>query len=134
MTKDELVAIRDVLPEDKNFILSTFLKGLYHGESPLSEMKKQTFMEKYHAVIESLLASPNTKVCVACLKDDPGVILGYAILTGPAVAWAFVKKNWRGIGIAKDLIPPTTNTFTHYTKVGLIIARKKNLAFDPFIF
>ena len=82
MTKNDLVTIRDFRPEDKNFILSTFLRGLYHGGSCFSIMNKQTFMEHYHGVAESLLASPNTKVKVACLKEDLDVILGYTMLSG----------------------------------------------------
>jgi hypothetical protein len=134
INKQDLVAIRAYAAEDKNFILATFLRGLYYGESIYSRMHKRTFMEKFHQVAETALNLPTIYIRVACLKDDPDVILGYAVLSrNNALHWVFVKKSWRGIGICKDLVPESTKTVTNLTKIGLIIANKKNLTFDPFV-
>lgn len=135
MNKDELVTIRDMLPEDKNFILATWLRGTFYGESVYSNMPKSLFMDKYHKVLEFLLTNPNTKVRVACLKDDADVILGYSVFTKDSntLHWVFVKKSWRGIGIARDIVPSSITTITNLTKIGNSIAKKKQLTFDPFI-
>lgn len=133
MNKSELVAIRSILPEDRNFILATFLRGLYYGDSWFTLIPKQSFMEHYHKVIDYLLAKPGVQVKVACLKDTPDVILGYSILSNDTVHFVFVKKNWRGIGIARDLVPNSTKVTTHLTKVGLSILVKKGLTFNPFL-
>ena len=135
MNKSELVAIRDAQPEDLNFIMATWLRGMYYGESWLSSMKKQDFMKSYHSVIEFTLRNPSTRVTVACLKDDPSVILGYAFLStaSKAVHWVFIKKSWRAIGLAKDLVPGDFNAATNLTKVGSAIVKKKEWAFNPFL-
>lgn len=134
MNKSDLFTIRESVEGDKNFILATILRGLYYGESWFSEIPKARFMSEYHKVVEFLLNKPTTAVLVACLKDDPEIILGYAILTPSAniVHFVFCKKAWRNIGIAKALVPSNVTTATHLTKTGLSIIRKKELVFDPF--
>lgn len=132
MTKPDSIIIRDYREEDKNLVLSTFLRGVYHGGSPFSEMPKQLFMHHYHRVAEHFLT--NHKIVVACLDSDINTVLGYAMLVPGTdkIAYVFVKKPWRGIGIAKKLVPDNIKFFTHYTKVGLSIARKKGWHFNPF--
>jgi hypothetical protein len=136
MYKSELIAVRDFKPEDDiNFVLATWLRGLYYGDSIFSYMNKDTFMKKYKEVILNLIYKvPSTSVRIACLKEDPGTILGYVILSSPhCIHWVFVKKSWRKIGIARDLVPSSVNTVTHVTRIGLSIMTKKNWQFDPFI-
>lgn len=135
MNKSELVAIRDAVPDDLNFVYASWLRGLYYGDSVFSQMKKSDFMQHYQGFIEVILRSPGVRVKIACLKDDPGVILGYAVLTGDAngVHFVFIKKSWRGIGLARDLVPKDANLATCLTKVGLAIVKKKEWAFNPFI-
>lgn len=127
----EFVETRDYMPSDFNFIMKTFLLGLYFGDSWFSEIPKDIFMKEYHKIIEILLTRSTVKV--ACLKEDPETILGYAILGKGSVHWVFIKKAWRGVGLAKDLVPSDTKIVTHCTKVGLGIAKKKGLIFNPFL-
>lgn len=136
MDKTELVAIRDYLPSDKNFIFASWLRGVYYGDSWLSLMDKTVFMATYHKVIENLLDSPGVQIKVACLKDDPEVILGYAVLSrvAPVLHWTFVKSAWRGIGIAKMIVPTNTKIVTNLTKSGLAIMRKyPGVTYNPLL-
>ncbi len=135
MNKSDLVTIRDYEPGDKNFIYSTWLKGLYYGYQWYSEIHKQVFMENYHRIIDFVLQKPTTTIKVACLKDTPSVILGYSVVTGnpSAVAWVFVKRKWRNIKLARDLVPPGITVATNITKVGRSIMMAKGWQFNPFI-
>ena len=131
--KADLVIIRDGIEDDRSFIFSTFLRGLFYGDSWFSQMPKNLFMQNYHKILEALL--DRSEIKVACLKEDPQVILGYAILskTTPTLHWCFVKSAWRGIGIAKSLVPKETKVATHLTKVGLSIMKKRpEMVFNPF--
>jgi len=133
--KKDLIAIRLGTEEDKSFIFSTWLKGLYYGDSWFSNIPKDVFMQHHHPVIERLLVDPAVIVTVACLKDDPEVILGYAVQTldGSTVHWCFVKKSWRNIGLAKNLISAKVTAATHLTKAGLSILRKHpGIVFNPY--
>lgn len=135
MVKSELVASRPMLPEDKNFIMATLLRGLYYGGSVFSEMKKQRFMESYQPIAEALLTKNINSTLVACLKEDPNVILGYVILNEDknTIHYAFCKKPWRGIGVIRDLVPNTVRNVSHLTKTGLSILKRKGWDFDPFL-
>lgn len=137
----ELISIRpynDVT--DKSFILATMLRGMYHGSSYYSRVPKDIFMSNYHKIAENLLADTYTTVTIACLSDDPEVILGYAIFKqvdkSIVLDYVFVKSAWRKIGIAKKLVAPEqVSAITQLTDVGAILMKTKlpNAVFNPFL-
>lgn len=136
-TKDftGMYQVRDYKPEDFKFIMATFLRGLYYGDSWFSEIPSAVFMENYKRVGEALIAHPSTIIKVACLKDDEDVILGYSILGDNylKIHWVFVKAAWRKGGIGRSLTPKNPNKVTHLTHLGKILLSKLNGAiFDPF--
>lgn len=137
-----LYNVRDMLPEDRNFILATFLRGLYYGDSWFSQIPKEIFMANYQKVAEALITSPNTVIKVACLHDDPDVVLGYSILSSDyqKIHWVYVKNSkladgtsWRRKGIGRSLVPQFPTTVTHLTKTGKSLMLKIPTAiFNPF--
>lgn len=130
---NDLYNIRDGVVEDKNLILATFLRGLYYGDSWFSQIPKDTFMDNYKHIIEAMLGKCNIKI--ACLPDDPSVILGYSILSPDyqAIVWVYVKQAWRNKGIAKSLLPKHPIAVTHLTRLGKTLMHKIPTAhFNPF--
>ncbi len=130
-----LFDVRDAKESDLNFILATFLRGLYYGDSWFSFIPKSVFMSNYKRVAENLLKSPRTTVKVACLKEDQDVILGYSILSSDfsAVDWVYVKAAWRRKGIATQLLPKYPSVFTHLSTLGKSLMPKyPSTIFDPF--
>lgn len=139
--RKELIITRDFRIDDRNFILATWLRGLYYGDSWFSNIPKAIFMENMHRVLEKYLANTSVKIKVACLKEDPDTILGYSVYRNlsteiTVLDWIFIKSNWRNIGIAKSLIPAHTNAYTHVTKSGLSIVKEKypHMVYNPFLF
>lgn len=133
--KTELIAIRDGTAEDVNFILATWLRGVYHSHPWFKQIGKTIFMQNYNRRLHKLLERPETNVKVACLVDDPSTILGYAVYRSAGgvnvLDWVYVKSAWRKIGIAKSLVPTPINLCTHVTKVGLAL-KPKTCVFNPF--
>lgn len=130
-----LYNIRDMKQEDTSFILATFLRGLYHGDSWFSLIPRPIFMDNYKKIANMILTSPTTIVKVACLKEDPDVILGYCMLSDDlqAVHWVYVKAAWRKQGIAKALLPKFPTTTTHLSALGKSLMSKiPNIVFNPF--
>jgi hypothetical protein len=128
-----LYNIRDVRYSDMNFIFTTFLKGLYHGDSWFSIIPQDIFMRNYNRFLHVLISRSNIRV--ACLPDDADVILGYSIMSkeGQELHWVFTKTAWRHKGIARALVPTTVTVVTHLTKVGRILKNKyPGIVFDPF--
>lgn len=78
---------------------------------------------------------------VACLKDDPDVILGYSVWQDDIddekiLHWLHVKGGWRNIGLGKSLIPANVKTITHLTKSGLGMRasmEKWDWQYNPFL-
>lgn len=133
---DGLYSIRDGTKDDFKFIMATFLRGLYYGESWFSTMPKAVFMDNYKHVAERIITSPSTAVTVACLPDDPTVVLGYSILSSDYqdVHWVYVKKVWRNRGIARTLLPKHPAKVTHLTDLGKkLLTKLNNPVFDPFM-
>jgi hypothetical protein len=132
---ETLVEIRDGRSSDRAFILATFLRSLYYGDSWFSQIPKNIFMYNYHKIAEVLLNSKNVLVKVACLKEDTDVILGYSILSKDLtiIHFCFVKSAWRKQGIGSALLPSTINKVTHLTQLGKsLLPKLKDTIFDPF--
>lgn len=131
MKPTDLVNIREAVVSDEAFIFSTWLLGLYYGDSWFSKLDKNYFMQEYHKVIENLLSRSTIKI--ACLKEDENVIIGYSVYDENTLHWVFVKKDFRKINIAKSLVPSNIKVVTHATKVGHeILKKKKDLKLKPF--
>lgn len=116
-------------------ILSTFLKGLYYGDSFFSQVPKPIFMDRYKLVARALVNDKNTAIRVACLPDDPDVILGYGLFSRDesTVFYVFTKTPWRMRGIARSLLPKSPKYVAHLTKLGQnLLYKLPNVEFNPF--
>lgn len=130
-----LYDVRAAKNSDYNFVIATFLRGLYFGDSWFSLVPKTIFMANYHTVAHNLLNHPKTVVLIACLKEDPDVVLGYSILSSDLqnVHWVYVKSAWRKQGIGAELIPASVANITHLSTLGKsLMVKRPNMIFDPF--
>lgn len=90
-------------------------------------------MANYKKVGEGLIN--NAQIKVACLPDDPDIILGYAILSPDSTTlhWCFVKSAWRKQGIMKEILPKSITSYTHFTELSQSLKYKlPNAIFNPF--
>lgn len=130
-----LYNIRDGAENDKNFVLATFLRGLYYGDSWFSEIPKDIFMDNYKKIASAMVNSPKVCLKIACLPDDPNVILGYSMLSDDhkVIFWIYVKAAWRKKGIGYSLFPNNSvTTANHLSSLGRGLIKKYNLIFNPF--
>lgn len=127
---DEILIIRQGRTGDRNFILSTWLMGLYYGNPWFKEIEKDIFMANYHTVVCGLLE--RSAIVVAALKEDEDVILGYSVINPPVLHWIFVKEAWRKVGISKHLVPREIDVTTHLTVLGKKL-KPKHMTFNPFL-
>lgn len=132
-----LIIKRGPKASDINFILSTWLMGIYYGNSWFREIDKDVFMAHYHDVIVNILNTKTTKVELIALKEDEDTVLGYSVISHahqkPVLHWVFVKKAWRNLGIAKRLVDEEIDICTHMTAIGLKLKQKRPMVFNPFL-
>jgi hypothetical protein len=130
-----LYDIRDYQITDKNFILATFLRGLYYGDSWFSQIPKDLFMDNYKKVAERLVTDPRISIKLAVLREDSNVILGYCIASKDqqAIIWTYTKSAWRRQGIAKSLLPSKPLYAMHLSELGkTLLPKLSNVVFNPF--
>lgn len=135
-----LYDIRSGKETDKNFVMATFLRGLYYGDSWFSTIPKSIFMDNYKKIVEHLVN--NGILIVACLKDEPDVIIGYSLLSQDlkTVHWVYVKNSkleegvtWRGKGIARSLLPKEVTYVSHLSALGKkLLSKFPTASFNPF--
>jgi hypothetical protein len=102
------VLIREATAEDLPFIFGTWLNH-FHGNSYFAKrIRNGVYFRYHHLLAERILSRPTTRVLLATLSDDPLVILGYLVVEQNAkehvVHFAFVKKPWQRMGLARDLV------------------------------
>jgi hypothetical protein len=129
--EDVMVTGREFMPStDEAFIYSTWRNGFFYGALNKEELPPaEEFFKEKTAEIKRILEGPSTKVRIACIKDAPEVILGYAVFTGDLhLEWIFVKQQFRGKKIAKFLTVNLKSVTANLTKSGAAITKKKNLS------
>lgn len=124
IAKSSLVTIRPFQFDDLPFIFSSWLKSLRWGNSYFQAIEQDSYFKGQHRAIERVLGDPKTTVKVACLSDASEVLVGYSVYTGDVLHFVYVKEDWRGISLAKDLVPKNIKTVSNFTRVGLSILRK----------
>lgn len=135
---DGLYTIRSAIDDDRNFILKSFLLGIYYGDSWFSKIPKRIFMDNYKRVAETLFYKHQHSIRIACLPDEPTVILGYSILNADEtiLSFVYVKDRWRRHGIGRSLVPETIECITHLTALGETLVpklKRTDVLFNPFI-
>lgn len=132
---DELCKVRDYKESDKAFVISTWLRGYYYGEKWVSEIPKEIFMLNYNIILNSLLNNKRISVKVACLAEDPDVILAYVAHSHDqkVIHWMFSKAAWRNIGLISKILPKEAVAVSHLTTLGRTLLKKHpQVKFNPF--
>lgn len=123
---DEVKVILRLLREDDlACIYSTWRNSAYFGMEK-KERNADRFFKKQTAIISQTLS--DALVRIACLEEDPNMIIGYAVSTGDHLDWIYVKVEYRNKGIGTMLFPKNIKTVTpRQTKIGSVITKKKKL-------
>src|SRR6478735_7746180 len=101
------IAVRMAKPEDIGFIKKTWLYSFYNGNTDMQGIDKSIFMHEYAPIINGILTNAGTLVRVACLADDPNIIVSFSVVShfedsnGPVniLHFVYTKKLWRGVKI-----------------------------------
>lgn len=111
---------------DAGIIYSTWPKGAYYGAvEPIEGPKKQWFKRFYTYVRKRL---DDSEIRIAALSEDPQVIIGYVVINGHTLEWAYVKEAFRLQGICRLLLlNREIKEIANVTKIGRFIAKKHQI-------
>ena len=73
------IIVRPAALEDKNFILSTWLKGNYYGNYYFGKMNAGSYYTAYTHYIESILNTQGVSIDIACDESKPHWIVGFVV-------------------------------------------------------
>jgi hypothetical protein len=76
---EDYVSLRPFKDTDYRFIENHWAQGLYYGSDWYRAIPQSLFENTYRQVIKKLLSDPGRWVVVACLTDDPDVIVGFSV-------------------------------------------------------
>lgn len=124
------VVLRTGKEADHPFIYATWRNSLWY-DNPRPASEAENFFKQTSRRIRKLVNNPENHIQVAVLKDDPNLILGYAITSmedGINLEWVYVKADYRKKGIG-GLVAGHFNTISQpETKIGCAIALNKKIS------
>lgn len=129
------IELRGLTEKDLPFVFATWLHA-YKKESYFAKrIKRDVFFKEHHRLIELLLGK--SQILVAHPIGEPDVILGYLVYTSGVVHFAFVKPEFRKLGIAKTMLNAakfdTELQFTHWTfSMDDIIKTHPEMTYNPY--
>lgn len=132
--------IREMIPDDRNFILATWLRS--YRQSPFTKhIPNIIFFDAHQRLIEQFWAKPSSSTLIASLDEDPMVILGYLALDPSAIHFCFVKETLQSNGVARALLKHAhidlneVHSFTHFTKpMETAHVKYRTLRYNPYLF
>jgi GNAT superfamily N-acetyltransferase len=95
-------------PGDEPFVYRAWLEGYWPHFPGGVVMAKGEYMQRYHRVIERILADARTRAMVAHVASEPDLLLGFAVGAADCLHWCYVKHAFRRLGVARALIAATT--------------------------
>ncbi len=129
------VSVRVGTPEDLNFVFATWLRNYRHGSQFAKKISNDVFYRWHHKVIERIIER-GAQIRIVHPAGDPGTILGYSCIElfeeRPLVHFIYIKKAWRGMGLAKKLIWETEGYFSHMTD-HLDLNRHPSFHYNPYL-
>lgn len=126
------VTVRPMEPQDKHFIYSTYLRGLYYGSDFYGKIAKDVFFASESLLLDDALLS--AEVLVAHLPEDSDIIIGYAIVQGPSLRYCFVKDGFRHKRVMSTLLQNCQiKSVNRLTKVIESVMIKRQWTFNPYV-
>ena len=134
-----MIKLRQAQETDFNFILSTWIKSSY---SQLTGYRERQAV--YHKGLDKFIKKKYDEgellAFVACLEEDPELILGFAVFgTDYSLHFVAVKEAFKRQGISKALLNYMYKgrkdiTVSFWTKDIAYIKKNYNVTYDRFKF
>lgn len=128
--------------EDLNFIRNSWLKS-YRDNPAVTCVSTTVYYQRMHAILDNLIAHPDTRCVIACDPGMPGQIFGYGVgeVQGSDlyIHWVYTKHPFRNFGLGKALEaelkkqPHAQVKYSTRTKITDKLNISRNYTYDPFV-
>jgi len=132
-----MIEVRPAKLQDLPLIFSTWLRSYRHSSQFAKKLSNDVFFKWHHKVIERFIERGG-QILIAHATGDSEVILGYLCYEPSIVQYAYVKRAFRKMGIAKQLVEiakiSPKDQFTHWTTdTNWIIKKLPELTYNPYL-
>lgn len=134
------VVVREAGPGDLNFILKSWLMAVRNTSHLSWGIANARYFAGEQILIKRTLAKART--LVACLPDDPELVLGFVVCEPPALChFVYVKAALRRQGVARVLLQAAgldpvagfvATVATYELTKGFIREKYPAVEFDPY--
>ena len=111
---------------DSPIVYATWRHALWYDHT-----REESYSDEFYSAttksIKKVLADPYTTVKVACAKEDPNFIAGYAVMNRDNLIWVYVKIDYRKKGIASLMSKGFKTVSEPATKIGKAIVESRKL-------
>lgn len=122
------VVVREYDKErDAAMLFATWRNALWFDTPGRDDLLNHKFFRDCTRLIRALLNGPDTVVHIACLSDDPNLILGVSVINKDNLLWVYVKADYRLKGIATMLCRGVNTVANPSTRIGKAIVKNKGL-------
>ncbi len=135
------ISIRLAVVDDLAFFYSAALQSYFYSSRATHGLLPETFYKEHKRLLAKILQAPKAMMAIACLDDDPRVIVGF-ILAEPLadiLHYVYVKQAFRRFGVAKRLLAHLelsldVCTVTHWTSdMASIGAKRPGMIYNPYL-
>lgn len=112
---------------DSPMLYATWRNALWFDTPGREQSQNHKFFRQATRLIKTILSSTDTAVHIACLSDDPNMILGASVINKNNLVWVYVKPDYRAKGIATMLARGAVTVSNPSTKIGKAIVKGKGL-------
>jgi GNAT superfamily N-acetyltransferase len=116
-------------PDDRAYVLASWLDDF--RRSRWARAVGGAYYQGHAKIAQGLI--DNTSVMLCVWADTPDYILGWAC-TGPAstIHYCYVRRDWRGKGIAKLLLAPFVGRITQVTHLTENVRLPDEWVLNPY--
>jgi GNAT superfamily N-acetyltransferase len=141
---EEQIAIRDAVADDMPFFFNSFLNHYKHSSPHTRLIPESHYYLELHGIVDRVLERKGNILKLCVLAEDPSIVFGYLWANDypETIFYLYVKKAFRGLGIAKALMQAVFPDFSETKKVfypfftydaGKITMKYSKLVFNPYL-
>lgn len=86
------ILTRPIIDADHNFVYATYLRNRWFDKNNLTTLRRKTWSVLQHKRLEDIMRKK--LVVIACLDEDPDVIVGYALRDQDKL-YCYIKLSFR---------------------------------------
>ena len=106
--------LRPLRHADHALILDSWVKS-YRGSPAARRIPDKVYFDHYYQAIRQMLEYEARNFEVLCAPTDENVIQGWVCSTVECLHYIFIGTAFRGLHLARGLIPKTITHYSHFT-------------------